>query len=261
MSTFAPARIPSPLDATPRVVRHGDGDRIFVALHGWSGSHRSFDPLLPHLPPGATLWSFDQPGFGQTASPPKWELPTLLDLLEPVAQADDRPFTVLGVSGGAIVALLWALRLEHRVERLVLLDPFAFVPWYFRIFTLPVFGTLLYFAVFANPLGRALTNAGLKPHRTTYDDLVGGFRGARHLDNLRYLRCLSRAVTVTPERIPFEGRVDILYGERTFRAVRRSLPLWKAALPQARCIEVPGAGHLPIFEAPGAVAKRVFEPD
>lgn len=249
-----------PSDAAPHLVRHGDGDRVFVALHGWSGSHQSFEPLLAHMPEDVVLLAYDQPGFGRSPSPPDWSLDTLVELLErPLDVA--RPFTLVGVSGGALLCLYWALRLGVRVERIVMIDPFAYMPWYFKLFTLPWAGALLYHLVFGNPMGRMLTNAGLRPHRTTYPDLVGGFRSVRHGDNLNYLRALSvfdrMELSVFSS---FRGRVDILYGEKTFAAVRRSLPTFESLFSQVRCIEIPGAGHLPVFEAPVFVAREVFRP-
>ena len=52
--------------------------------------------------------------------------------------------------------------------------------------------------------------------------------------------------------------VDILYGEKTFSAVRKSVQEWKEALPQAGLTELAGVGHLPILEATDAVAKKVY---
>ena len=52
--------------------------------------------------------------------------------------------------------------------------------------------------------------------------------------------------------------VDILYGEKTFSAVRRSVEEWKAALPQATLKKLAGVGHLPIFEGTKEVLKVVF---
>jgi len=52
--------------------------------------------------------------------------------------------------------------------------------------------------------------------------------------------------------------VDILYGQKTFSAVRRSVQEWKEALPQARLKELAGVGHLPISEATAAVTKTLF---
>ena len=52
--------------------------------------------------------------------------------------------------------------------------------------------------------------------------------------------------------------VEILYGEKTFSAVRRSVQEWKEAWPQARVKELAGVGHLPISEGTREVADAVF---
>ena len=52
--------------------------------------------------------------------------------------------------------------------------------------------------------------------------------------------------------------VNILYGEKTFSAVRESVKEWKEALPQAEVRELAGVGHLPIAEGTAEVVKVVF---
>jgi pimeloyl-ACP methyl ester carboxylesterase len=243
------------------VVRHGRGPRTFVGLHGWSGSQQSFDPLLPHLPDDATLVTFDLPGFGAAADPIDWSDEAFLGPIEAVLHGLPRPVTLVGSCGGAVVALFVALRARRAVERLVMIDPFAYVPWYFRIFDLPVLGPLLYALVFMNPLGRRLTNQGLSPRRQRDVDLIEGFRDVRHGSNLRYLRWLVRhsAVDFADFR-RFEGDVDIIFGARTFPAVRRSLDRWRWVWPHLRAFEMQEAGHIPVHEAAADVADVVFRP-
>lgn len=52
--------------------------------------------------------------------------------------------------------------------------------------------------------------------------------------------------------------IDILYGERTFSAIRDSARKWSRLWPQARIFELSGAGHLPIVEAAPQVKEIIF---
>lgn len=237
---------------------YGEGPETYVGYHGWSGDHRSFAPLLAHLPPDARLVAPDLPGFGQSAAPPRWTFEAYLDRLDAFLDAFDlRGATVIGNCAGAVLALEQAVRDPGRFGRLVLVDPFAYVPWYFRVLTVPVVGRLFYGATFANPLGRRVTNVALRSKRTEQTHLTAAFDGVNHDSAFRYLRMLC-----TPRSYRRYGAiqrpVSILFGERTFVAVRRSVGLLGAMWPQSRSVMLPGAGHLPIRESTLTLATHAF---
>ena len=238
------------------VVRHGAGPRAFVALHGWGGSHLTFAPLAPHLPPDVSLFAVDLPGYGRSprADGSAEEVAgAVVRTVDAVGAAD---VTLVGNCSGAIFALLAALG-APRVRRVVLVDPFAFVPWYFKVFLHPAIGRYAYYSTFANPLGRWITNASLRRQRAAGSHLTQSFRRVDHEVSLRYLAILDAVGDVSFARgvgVP----VDILFGERTFGAVKASLPRWREVLPQARLWPIGGAGHLPIEEAPAQVAALAF---
>jgi pimeloyl-ACP methyl ester carboxylesterase len=52
--------------------------------------------------------------------------------------------------------------------------------------------------------------------------------------------------------------IDIVYGARTFAAVKKSAALWRTIWPQARCWELPTAGHLPLEEATAQLSEIIF---
>jgi pimeloyl-ACP methyl ester carboxylesterase len=55
--------------------------------------------------------------------------------------------------------------------------------------------------------------------------------------------------------------VDVIIGEKTFSAVKKSSRIIKETLPNVRIHTLAGAGHLPIEEQSEAVAKLVFSND
>ena len=237
---------------------YGRGVRTYVGYHGWSGSHRSLEPLVPHLPREARLIAPDLPGFGQSAAPSAWSLERYLDRLDAVFDALDlTDVTVIGNCAGAVLAMEQALRNPGRMERLVLIDPFAYVPWYFRVLTVPLLGWWFYRAAFANPLGRVMTNAALRSKRTEQTDLTLDFHRVDHRNALCYLRMLC---SLGPYRRygAIELPVSLLYGERTFQAIRRSVTLLQAQWARSRSAVLPGAGHLPIQESTDTLAAHAF---
>ncbi|MEM1022528.1 MAG: alpha/beta fold hydrolase [Myxococcota bacterium] len=239
-------------------VRFGAGPKVFVGLHGWSGSHRSFEPLNPFIPPDVSFHAVDLPGFGRSPDPSGWDMERFLGPID--ESIPPGPVTLVGACGGAVIALFLAVHRPERVERLVMIDPFAFAPWYFGIFDTPLLGPLFYGLSFMNPIGRWLTNQGVRRHRSAETDLIEGFKEVRHASNLAYLRLLVQNSRVDFRRFEaYPGPVDLLRGRRTFPAVAAGVPKWRGVWPHLRDVVIDEAGHLPIFEATGEVARWVFD--
>ena len=247
------------------VKRYGSGEKIFFGLHGWSGDHRTFAPLAANMPhSSASLYSADLPGCGRSAALPNLTSDSVTDEIVRavlVVVPPGKQVTLVGNCSGAILGLLAAMRIEERVNRLVLIDPFAYWPWYFRVFVTKSFGNFgrhAYRTTFANPFGRWLTNQSLRAHRTAETDLTNSFGRIDHDVAQRYLALLAEVEGI--ERFADLRRVpiDIVYGERTFGAVKKSIAMWQQIWPQARARMLAGAGHLPILEATAALSEIVF---
>lgn len=240
-----------------RVKCYGSGSRAYFGLHGWVGDHTTFAPLAAYLPAGGALYSADLPGYGNSPAPRRWELTEITDEIASAISAVDSPVIVIGNCSGAIFALLAAERLAGRIERLVLIDPFAYLPRYFKIFLHERIGRYAYYSTFANPLGRWLTNLSLSRHRTADTNLTESFASVSHEVAYRYLEILGELDDVSrfgSLRLP----VDLVYGARTFRAIKQSIQLWRGVWPHARRHELAGAGHLPIQEATRQLSEIVF---
>jgi pimeloyl-ACP methyl ester carboxylesterase len=239
------------------VHRWGEGRRRFVGLHGWSGDHRTFEPLAPFVPADASLLAFDQPGLGRSAPPRGWSMAEFLAPLVAALQAEPGPLTLIGNCSGAVIAMELALVLGPRVERLVLIDPFAYVPWYFALLARGWTGRFFYWVTFANPIGRWITNTVLASKRTEATDLTASFAGVDHMNAHRYLALLCSEPRL--ERYAaIEAEVDLVHGARSFEAVRRSVELYRALWPTMRVHRLEAAGHLPLQEAIEGVAEACF---
>src|SRR5262249_35274864 len=154
---------------------YGSGSRVYFGLHGWSGNHATFAPLAAYLPAGVTLHSAGFPGYRRSPAPPRWELDAITDEIERAIAAVGSPVTVIGNCSGAVFALLAAERVSRSIERLILIDPFAYLPWYFKIFLHKRIGRYAYYSTFANPVGRWLTNLSLSKHRAADTNLTESF--------------------------------------------------------------------------------------
>ena len=241
----------------------GRGPQTVVGLHGWSGDHHTFDPLLGEMPEDYRFYALDLPGCGKSALPQKWEMRSLAcEVAQEVIELNRKNMTLMGSCSGGILAVFVSRELIRMgkgdmVKRLVMIDPFAFCPWYFQLFLVPVAGPCMYAAAFANPIGRWITNLFLQDKRAEDTHLTRAFAEVNHRVVWKYLKMLSECGR--PDQ--FRGLnlpVDILFGEKTFFSVRKSVRDWKEALPQAKLIKLKGVGHLPIDEGTKKMAEMVF---
>ena len=240
------------------IKQYGSGAGSFLCLHGWSGDHRTFEPLVPYLPPNASLWCADLPGCGASDTPACWSLDGLAREIAASFDAVPAPFTLVGNCIGALLGLRAALERPALVRRIVLIDAFARWPWYFRVFTAPGWGRYAYASTFANPIGRWMANRALASKRTAASDLTRGFANVRHDVALHYLDILGE-LRSPADFAPIELPIEIVFGVRTFRAVRESAALWRSVWPWAVVWELPNAGHLPLREDPAAVSRILFQ--
>jgi pimeloyl-ACP methyl ester carboxylesterase len=239
----------------------GHGREVYVGLHGWSGDHTTFAPLLPGLPAGARFFAADLPGHGLSPAPRAWELSEITaEIARSIAALDSPALTLVGSCSGGLLGLFAVRHLGAKVKRIILIDPFAFSPWYFNLFVSPRAGKVgryAYLSTFANPVGRWVTNLSLKRHRTDATHLTESFSAVNHEVTYRYLKLLAQAGGAEQFgdlKLP----IDVAYGEKTFGAVKESVRRWREVWPQARCWELKGAGHLPIEEATAQLSRIVF---
>lgn len=236
-----------------RCAVYGAGMARYVGLHGWAGTHDTFSRFAHALPPGEALVAVDLPGYGESESPRHFDIAeqgehvaaTIKVLIDRDLVAPK--FTLIGTCSGAIVATYAEQHLTRRIERLVLSEAFAYVPLYFRLFTLPVIGPLLYWMVFDNPVGRWITKTvlGEQPEGT---DLTASFRTTSRRTAVGTMRALAEIDyrSLASLRTP----VTLLHGSDTFNAVRDSQGLWKEIWPHADVRQIDGSGHLLLEEKP-----------
>jgi pimeloyl-ACP methyl ester carboxylesterase len=240
------------------IKQDGSGDRVFFGLHGWGGDHTTFAPLLEFLPDDATFYSLELPGCGRSPAPPDLSLATVSrEIADAIEQTGAQPVTIVGNCSGAIFGLVAMDLIAERINRLVLIDPFAYAPWYFRLFASPTIGRYAYQSTFANPIGRWITNLSLKRRRSEDVNLTETFGHVDHQVAFRYLQLLLEIDSV--ETFAWiRSPIDIIHGGRSFRAIREGIALWRGVWPQVRVHELEGAGHLPLQETPAALSRIIF---
>ena len=121
-----------PVDLTGR--DEGQGPPI-VLLHGVGGSHTVWNAVLPGLARDHRVIAPDLRGHGRSPAPPGSQY-TFLELEQDVARLLDekevRSAHMVGFSGGAMLALRWALDLPDRTRSLVMVSGAAYTDGHTR---------------------------------------------------------------------------------------------------------------------------------
>jgi pimeloyl-ACP methyl ester carboxylesterase len=228
--------------------------RTIVLLHGIGGA--AWGPTLPALAPHAVIdWPF--PGYAGTALLPETTFPALAAALRDaldragVARAD-----LVGHSMGGMVAVEFAVTFPERVGRLVLYG------------TTPAFGgrdpsfAEAFLRARLGPLDAGKTMAEAAPALVagmTGDDPDPGALPAAASAMARVPEAAYRATVAC--LTTFDRRADLaritaptllIAGEKDPAAPPRSMERMAAAIPGARLVVIPGAGHLAHLERPTA---------
>jgi pimeloyl-ACP methyl ester carboxylesterase len=246
-------------DNNIHIIQYGSGPEVWVGLHGWNGKAQTFDVLRNHIPAHVTFLSLDLPGYGESAAPSEWTLAAVAGQIDVALRRriGDSPFSLLGSCGGAIVGLYVARAAGARLRRFVCLEPFAFLPWYLRLFMWPIVGWIFYWSSFGTRFGRALTNRAMAKHRHAQTDMLASFAGAPLIVPYRYL-ALFNQIEASDQFDDLPGRKTLICGERTFEAIHESIDTWHRVWPDADRLRIPQAGHLVLLEAPERLAHAVF---
>jgi pimeloyl-ACP methyl ester carboxylesterase len=234
----------------------GTGPSRFIALHGWGGSHATFSPLIPHIPESTTLDAIDLPGFGTSKQPDVWKIDRIAEMVVESIQFKGE-YTVVGNCTGGVIGAELALMRPKSVHRLIMIDPFAFAPWYFSLFLKGTFGRNAYRTTFASPIGRFFMNRALQSKRDKNSDLTASFKHINHDVAYAFLKMMGDHEG--PSRYAgLNLPIEIILGENTFGAVKKSAEILKRIWPQARIRTISGAGHLPLEERPNDIAESIF---
>jgi pimeloyl-ACP methyl ester carboxylesterase len=249
----------------------GSGPDVVVLVHGVGVDARAFDPIVGHLGEHHTVVVPDRRGYESSAHLPLSPLfdAQVDDLAALVASlrggatsADARSVTVVGVSGGATVAL--ALAIRHASNGIAPAGPVVVHE--------PLLGDLAPRLAARVREGYARTLRVHPAQASRYvRELVGSATWSRLDDDAR-ARVAARAGLIAAEVPAFLGFRPSWTDLRALRGgpvltsigARSASPRWEAAdvlgLMTGRApVVVEAAGHLPQVDAPERFAQLIIE--
>jgi pimeloyl-ACP methyl ester carboxylesterase len=247
-----------------------------VMIHGASSNLETMRlPVGDMLAKSCRVVLIDRPGHG-------WSIRNRLSDSTPRAQARmiEEALGRLGVTGAVLVVHSWAgslgslmaLNYPERVAGLVMLAPVAY-PWpggvgaYNKLVATPVVGPLLAYTI-TLPLGlavvRSVTRGAFLPQAMPPDYVRAAaislvLRPREFLANARDLVTLKAAVTEqAPRYAAIKVPTVVIHGDadETVSLDIHSRP-FAAAVPGAKLIVLPGAGHMLQNAAPDLVVREI----
>ena len=103
---------------------HEQGEKTLVLFHGFTGSTKTWYPIVEQLPQDIRVIALDLIGHGQSAAPQDvndYSMAKQVELLEALFEIMQlNTFTLVGYSMGGRVALSYAVRYPKRIEQLIL---------------------------------------------------------------------------------------------------------------------------------------------
>ncbi|MCZ4119847.1 alpha/beta fold hydrolase [Streptomyces sp. H39-S7] len=247
-----------------------DGSRQappLLLIHGSGASGASWSPLVPALAAHHHVVRVDLPGCGQSPPAVSYDMPVQAGRL--AALLDDlglRRVIVVGHSSGGYSATALAEQRPDQVESLAListgpsLDALLPQPLILRVMLAPPFGPLLW-SRRSDAMIRKAISATLARPVDIPDDVVAEVRGTTYRAFRRAARGNIAYITErsVPERLAaLDVPVLVVFGAADPRWEPTSAHQYDV-VPTARVELLPGVGHIPLWEVPGATAELLLD--
>ena len=232
--------------------RTGSGP-VLALLHGFACDSRMWRPQLEGLADDFTVVAWDAPGAGLSADPPDtFKTADWADCLAALLnELGTRRAHVVGLSWGGIVAQEFYLRHPGRTSSLVLADTYA--GWYGSLPETAEERLATCMRLAARPPGEVASALlpGMFGPSAAQDvrDEMAGIMSELHPAGFR-LMSLSSA----PDTRAVLGAIRIptllIWGEADARSPIDVAHQFSRAIPGARLVTIPGAGHVSNLDAP-----------
>lgn len=225
------------------------------------------DAFLRELAPHLEVVTFDNRGTGGSDRPDEeYTLEAMADEAVGVLDALDRPRAhVIGISMGGMIAQLVALRHPGRVARLVLIATHAggrtVVPPTPTAMQALMPDRSRPPAEIVRTSMTAITAPGFAEREPAAIEALVALAVAQPTPQMTFARQMSailasdrleRLGTITAPTLVAHGSEDPLVPPANGAAIAR-------AVPGARLVELPGCGHLPMWECPHRLANEVLQ--
>lgn len=254
----------------------GQGEPVFVLLHGFGASLYSWHAVMEPLSQYGTVIAFDRPAFGLTERPMTWEgespyssqaqVDLLLGLLDyfNIEQA-----ILVGNSAGGTVSMNFYLQHPERVAALVLVDPAVYggggapagTQWLLRTPQMRHIGPLIARQIQVRG-PELLQTAWYDPSKLT-QETIDAYQKPLLVENwdkaLWELTVASQESNLPDRLAEFTLPVLVITGDSDKIVPTENSIQLADELPNAALVVIPQAGHVPHEEQPDLFLQAVDE--
>jgi len=253
---------------------YGQGEPVFILLHGFGASLFSWHEVTAPLAEYGTVIAYDRPGFGLTERPMEWdgESPysqdSQVELVVGLMDALDVEQAILvGNSAGGTIAMLTALKYPQRVQSLILVDPAVYAGGGAPAWVRPLLGTPQMGHI--GPLiARQLQSQGVEFIKTAWHDpskitpeILEGYQKPLQVENwdkaLWELTLASNESKLADRLTEFNMPVLVITGDDDRIVPTEQSVRLADEIPNAELVVIPQCGHLPHEERPNEFMQAV----
>jgi 2-succinyl-6-hydroxy-2,4-cyclohexadiene-1-carboxylate synthase len=250
------------------IEEHGEGERAFVLVHGYTGSRDDWKEQLPELAKLGRTVAIDQRGHGGTTNSgdaADYTFEGLVDDLTAVLDALElERCDLLGHSMGGGVALRFALAHPDRLHSLIAMDTAASpmtIPAAVREAGARLVREQGMGALFKAMRARAESDPDRPPAARAFEERIGSDafaarteRKLLQMDPVAFIE-LGRQLAEAPAVVDRLGEIRcpslVMVGEQDGTLVQAADAMEKG-LPDTHRVTIPDAAHSPQHENPGA---------
>jgi pimeloyl-ACP methyl ester carboxylesterase len=246
--------------------KSGSGPPL-VFFHGWIGNEDTFGPCHTAFARHYTVYRPAWPGYGKSPPLPEVSIEDLVEIGRHFILAmGDPPVTLVGNCLGGTIAMELIRRHPGVVNRLVLIEMYAFMPWYLHLLLIPHLNLLLFKLLLSSTAGFRFLN------RLLTTRVAGDGDGMRYIEEGFHRTPARTAVDFIGAVNRFEKRYRPLYGEqfqthvptiyveggRNFEPISAFRKTAHTYFRNLTIVSMPESLHVPIAEQPGLFSARVL---
>jgi pimeloyl-ACP methyl ester carboxylesterase len=256
--------------------KYGDGEPVFILLHGFGASLFSWREVTTSLAEIGTVIAYDRPAFGLTERPMEWEgespysqdsqVELVIGLMD--AMGIEKAILV-GNSAGGTISMLTALKYPERVQSLILVDPAVYAGGGAPAWIRPLLGTPQMRRL--GPLfARQIQVRGPEIIETAWHDpdkltpeIVEGYQKPLQIENwdkaLWELTISSRESGLAERLAELALPILVITGDDDRIVPTEQSIRLGGEIPNAQLVVIPQCGHVPQEECPAQFMQAITD--